>query len=65
MKVKQSWKKKKKFLDCLAPEEEGTTNFEMAKTSHPMAQSHIVEDLHPHQYYYENLRSHKSDLGCQ
>lgn len=66
--VSSSWRLsspgKKIFLDSLAPEDEGTTNFEMAETSDPMAQSHIVEDLNPHQYCYENLRSHKSVLGC-
>jgi len=49
-------------LDCLDPEDEGTTIFEMAETSHPMAQSHIIEDLNPHQHCYENLRSRKSVL---
>jgi hypothetical protein len=37
---------------ALAPEDEGTTIFEMAETSHPIALSHIVED-NPHQNCYE------------
>lgn len=39
-------------------------SFEMTGTSHPMAQCHIVEDLNPHPYCYENFRSHKSVSGC-